>query len=59
MKTIGRYDSNLHMFVEETHEPDLRRLMFLRWLVENNRMERPVVGPATGDLAMLTDYTRG
>jgi len=41
------------MFVEEPRDPDLRRLTFLRWLIENDRMEHPVVGPATGELAVL------
>jgi hypothetical protein len=53
MKAIGRYDSALQMFVEEPREPDLRRLTFLRWLVENNRLEHPVVGPASGELVVV------
>jgi hypothetical protein len=50
MKAVGRYDSVLQMFVEEPREPDLRRLTFLRWLVENDRLEHPVSGPASGEL---------
>ena len=46
MKAVGRYDTALQMFVEEPREVDLRRLTFVRWLVENNRLEHPVVGPA-------------
>ena len=57
MKAIGRYDTALQMFVEETREPDLRRLTFLRWLVENNRLEHPVVGPASGDLVVVAAQT--
>lgn len=53
MKTIGRYDANLQMFVEEPREIDLRRVMFLRWLMDNGRLERSAVGPATGELAGL------
>lgn len=54
MKAVGRYDTALQMFVEETREPDLRRLSFLRWLVENNRLEHPVIGPASGEFVVLT-----
>ena len=53
MKAVGRYDTSLQMFVEEPRDPDLRRLGFMRWLVENNRLEHPVIGPASGEIAML------
>ena len=53
MKAVGRYDTALQMFVEEPRDPDLRRLTFLRWLIDNDRMEHPAVGPAAGDLAVL------
>jgi len=53
MKAVGRYDTALQMFVEEPREVDLRRLTFVRWLVENNRLEHPVVGPASGELAVV------
>ena len=53
MKAVGRYDTNLQMFVEEPRDPDLRRLSFMRWLVENNRLEHPAIGPATGEIAAL------
>jgi hypothetical protein len=53
MKAVGRYDTSLQMFVEEPRDPDLRRLGFMRWLVENNRLEHPVIGPATGEIATL------
>ena len=52
MKAVGRYDSALQMFVEEPRDPDLCRLNFLRWLIENNRLEHPVVGPASGELVV-------
>lgn len=54
MKAVGRYDSALQMFVEEPREPDIARLTFLRWLVENDRLEHPVEGPASGELVVLT-----
>lgn len=53
MKAVGRYDTALQMFVEEPREPDLRRLTFLRWLVENNRLEHPAVGPAGGEFVVV------
>jgi hypothetical protein len=49
MKAVGQYDGNLQMFVEEPRDIDLRRLTFLRWLVENDRLEHSVSGPSTGD----------
>ena len=57
MKTVGRYDSALQMFVEEPREVDLRRLSFMRWLIENNRLEHPVVGPACGELVVVAAQT--
>ena len=53
MKAVGRYDSALQMFVEEPREVDLRRLTFMRWLIENNRLEHPVSGPASGELVVV------
>ncbi|MCC7370093.1 MAG: hypothetical protein IT306_16830 [Chloroflexi bacterium] len=52
MKAVGRYDSALQMFVEDTREPDMNRLTFLRWLIENDRLEHGVVGPASGELVV-------
>ena len=53
MKAVGRYDSALQMFVEEPREPDLRRLTFLRWLVENDRLEHPAIGQPSGELVVM------
>jgi hypothetical protein len=53
MKSLGRYDSELQMFVEEPHEPDIRRLTFLRWLILNDRLEHPLIGPVAGELVVL------
>ena len=53
MKAVGRYDTALQMFVEEPREPDMNRLAFLRWLVENDRLEHGVIGPVSGELAVL------
>lgn len=52
MKAVGRYDSVLQMFVEDTREPDMNRLTFLRWLIENDRLEHGVIGPASGELVV-------
>ena len=52
MKAIGQYDSALQMFVEEPRDPDLRRLTFLRWLIDNDRLEHPAMGPASGELVV-------
>ena len=52
MKVLGRYDSDMQMFVEGPRELDLRRLMFLRWLTEQERLEHPAVGPSTGELTV-------
>lgn len=52
MKAVGRYDTALQMFVEEPRDPDMNRLTFLRWLIENNRLEHPVVGPASGEFVV-------
>jgi hypothetical protein len=54
MRGIGRYDTALQMFVQETKEPDIRKLTFLRWLVENNRLEHSVYGPQSGEYAAAT-----
>ena len=57
MKAVGRYDSALQMFVEEPREPDLRRLSFMRWLIENNRLEHEAVGPASGEFVVIAAET--
>lgn len=33
------YDSALQMFVEEPHELDDNHLGFIKWLIDNGRME--------------------
>ncbi len=50
MAAINRYDASLQMFVEPTREPNLRRLTFLRWLAENDRLEHRVFGPTDGEV---------
>jgi hypothetical protein len=55
MKAVGQYDGSLQMFVEETRDIDLRRLTFVRWLVEHDRLEHPVSGPSSGELVIRPD----
>jgi hypothetical protein len=50
-----RYDGDLQMFCDEPHEPDLRKLIFMRWLVEHNRFEHGAMGPSSGPYSLLTD----
>jgi hypothetical protein len=57
MKKVGRYDSALQMFVEDPREPDVNRLTFMRWLIENNRLEHEAVGPASGELVIVAAET--
>ncbi len=51
----SRYDTSLQMFVDTVKEPKLGRLVFTRWMVENDKLgrERPVAGPVGGDFALL------
>ena len=53
MAAIGRYDSDLQMFVEEPRDAQRAHLGFLRWLVEQRDLEHPVFGPPSGTLAMV------
>lgn len=53
MKALGRYDTALQMFVEEPHDVDTKRLAFLRWLLEHDRMDDgEIVGAPTGQLVI-------
>ena len=53
MKALGTYDTELQMFVESGSELDFERLRFLRWLVEEGRLEHPPSGPPSGELALV------
>jgi hypothetical protein len=48
--TIG-FDGTLQMFCEPTHDVDVTRLKFIRWLVENRQLEHPPFGEPSGELA--------
>jgi hypothetical protein len=43
------YDGDLEMFVEPPRDPDMGRLLFLRWLVERRRLEHGPAGAPCGD----------
>jgi hypothetical protein len=56
MKKMGRFDSDLEMFVEEQpKEINWEYLKFLRWCGEQGRLEHGVAGPipawATAEMA--------
>ena len=38
----GRYDGDVQMFVEALRDADPAHLSFLRWLVEHQKLERPI-----------------
>jgi hypothetical protein len=50
----ARYDAALQMFVEEPHDPDLKRLSFLRWIVQSGRLvdDGSIIGISCGELAL-------
>jgi len=41
----GYYDPDLQMFTEQTGEPDLAYLHFLRWLAARWQLEHELVSP--------------
>jgi hypothetical protein len=47
----ARYDGELQMFCETAHEPNQETLRFLRWMVEQGRLEHDAAGPASGEYA--------
>ncbi len=47
------YDGDLQMFGEEPQEINVAHLRFLRWLVEQGRLEHPPAGPPSGELAPM------
>ena len=46
-----RYDGELQMFVDMTHEPSIEALRFLRWMAEHGRLEHAIAGPSSGEYA--------
>lgn len=51
MAVIGRYDTELQMFVDEPHDIDRRHLEFQRWLVERGLAGQGPAGEPSGPLA--------
>jgi hypothetical protein len=47
----SNYDGDLQMFVDSPREPDMARLTFLRWLIEQRLLEHGPAGAPSGDLA--------
>ena len=52
MAAIGRYDTDLQMFVEGPRDVRPAHLLFLRWLVERRGLEHPASGPPSGPFAV-------
>lgn len=51
MAVLGRYDSDLQMFVETPRDAKHTHLHFFRWLVERDQLEHAVFGPPCGAYA--------
>ncbi len=51
MKDAKNYDGDLEMFREAPRDVDIARLRFLRWLIEQGRLEHLPAGPPSGELA--------
>jgi len=47
----AQYDGDLQMFRVAAHEPSREALSFLRWMVEQGRLEHQVFGPSSGEYA--------
>jgi hypothetical protein len=53
VKDVGRYDGNLETFGETPQGINVAHLRFVRWLVEQGRLEHLPAGPPTGELAVV------
>ena len=42
MPADKRYDDELQMYVDEPRDPKHEHLLFLRWLLEQEKIERPI-----------------
>ena len=51
MKDVKSFDGDLKMFRETPRAVNLERLRFLRWLVEQGRLEHGPAGPSSGEFA--------
>lgn len=52
MREIGRYDSSMQQFVEAPKPVNMAKLIFQRWLVDNNRGEHQPVSEPAGEFAL-------
>jgi hypothetical protein len=50
-KPNSQYDGDLQMFRDSEREPSREILSFLRWMVEQGRLEHDVYGPSCGEYA--------
>ena len=55
MKTLGRYDGSLQMFVQEPRDLDIGHLRFFRWLAEQGRLECASVNSLRRERIRLPD----
>jgi hypothetical protein len=53
MKNLQRYDGDLEMFCAAPVHVNRAYLQFLRWLIEQGRLEHLPAGPASGELAQV------
>jgi len=51
MKDLTSFDGTLQMFRDTPKPVNWAHLCFLRWLVEQGRLEHPVCGPPSGEFA--------
>jgi hypothetical protein len=51
MQHASSFDSDLQMVGEAPGSVNMAYLCFLRWLLEQGRLEHPPAGPACGELA--------
>jgi hypothetical protein len=45
----GLYDKDLQMYRDRPREIDLKKLMFLRWLAEQGKLEHETFGKPSGE----------
>ena len=58
MKDVKSYDGDLRMFREQARPVNLGHLTFLRWLVEQGRLEHGPAGPPGGEFTLGTGAGR-
>ena len=54
MKDVKSFDGDLQMFRELPRSVNVAHLRFLRWLIDQGRLEHPPVRPPSGELAEVT-----